>query len=116
MLDIRLDSNTGRRLKRGVPVNPVLEAEFRTLVERWHKDTQHLSSVRKMIAHPAYARIIRSGSKVLPMLFRELSERPGHWLVALNAITHEDPAPAGSTFGQAVKAWLAWGRDRGYLK
>jgi hypothetical protein len=115
MLDIRLDSNTGRRLKRGVPDNPALEAEFKTLVEKWHNDTEHVSSVTKMITHPAYARIINIGRSALPMLFRELKERPDHWLVALNAITHEDPAPAGSTFREAVGAWLAWGRDRGYL-
>jgi hypothetical protein len=115
MLDIRLDSHTGRRLKRGAPANPALEAEFKTLVEKWHKDTQHVSSVRKRIEHPAYRRIIEIGSNVLPMLFRELNERPSHWLVALHAITHEDPAPEGSTFREAVGAWLAWGRDRGYL-
>ena len=116
VLDIRLDSQTARRLKRGVQVSPELEAHFKTIVEKWHKDTRHASSLKKMITHPTYRRIIEIGPRVLPLLFNELNERPNHWLVALNAITREDPAPASSTFGEAVQAWLAWGRDRGYLR
>ncbi len=52
---------------------------------------------------------------VLPFLFKELEERPDHWLVALNAITGTDPAPPGSTFEAAVEAWLRWGRQHGFL-
>ena len=33
-----------------------------------------------------------------PAPFRELRQQPAHWFWALNAITGEDPAPAGSTF------------------
>jgi hypothetical protein len=55
------------------------------------------------------------GHDVLPFLFKELSGRPDHWLVALNAITGEDPAPEGSTFNEAVASWLAWATERGYL-
>jgi hypothetical protein len=69
MLDIRLDSHTVRRLKRGTPENPVLEAHF-TIVEKWHKDTRHTSSLKKMITHPTYKRIIEIGPKVLPLLFK----------------------------------------------
>jgi hypothetical protein len=116
VVEIRLASPTARRLKRGVQVTPALEDHFKTIVERWHSDTRHTSSLTKMITHPTYKRIIELGPKVLPLLFRELSERPNHWLVALNAITREDPAAVGSTFGEAVQAWLAWGRERGYLK
>jgi hypothetical protein len=116
VVDIRLSSRVALRLKRGVQISPVLEAHFKTIVERWNKDTRHTSSLTKMITHPSYARIIEIGPKVLPLLFKELNERPNHWLVALNAITREDPAPAGSTFAEAVQAWLAWGRDRGYLR
>jgi hypothetical protein len=115
VIEIRLATPIARRLKRGVLVSPALEAEFKELVEKWHRDTRHTSSIGKMIGHPAYRRIIGIGRNVLPLLFKELSEHPDHWLVALNAITREDPAPAGSTFSEAVGAWLAWGRERGYL-
>jgi hypothetical protein len=68
-----------------------------------------------MIAHPSYLRIIGMGPVILPFLFKELKERPDHWLVALNSITGKDPAPIGSTFDMAVEAWLRWGREHGYL-
>jgi type I restriction-modification system DNA methylase subunit len=103
---------------RGVIVKPQLldEQEFHSLVKRWRKDTQHFSSVAKIVKHPAYRRIIAMGFDVLPYLFKELSQRPDHWLVALNAITGEDPVTADSTFEEAVKAWLMWGREKGHLQ
>ena len=116
VIDIRLSSQTALRIKRGpTPVSPAVESQFRTLVEKWHRETQHVSSVKKRVEHPAYRRIVEIGRKILPLLFRELREHPSHWLVALHEITHADPAPEGSTFREAVEAWLTWGRDRGYL-
>lgn len=98
------------------PPPPAFELEFRALAEKWRRDTQHTSSVNKMITHPSYMRIVGMGREVLPLLFKELSERRDHWLVALNAITGEDPAPEVSNFSEAVDAWLAWGHTKGYLK
>jgi hypothetical protein len=111
---VRLASQTARRLKHGVTINPALEKEFKKLVQKWHEDTECVS-VQDMFSHPAYRRIIQIGRNVLPLLFQELRDRPGHWLVALSSITREDPAPENSTFREAVGAWLEWGRDRGYL-
>jgi type I restriction enzyme M protein len=108
------------RLSHSLSDNPAsppgAELEFRAHVERWRKDTRHTSSVTKMISHPSYRRIMGMGGDVLPLLLKELSERPDHWLVALNAITGEDPAPIGGTFNEAVESWLAWGRRGEYLK
>jgi hypothetical protein len=101
-------------VKLSTPASP-LELEFRKLVEQWRNDTQHTSSVKRMVQHPAYQRIIEMGSEALPLLLRELNAHQDHWLVALNIITGEDPAPEGATFTEAVDAWLAWGREKGYL-
>ena len=109
------------------PPHPVFDADaspktqelrivFDALSKKWCRETRHTSSISKMITHPAYLRIIGMGRDVLPLLFNELRERPDHWLVALNAIIGEDPASEESTFEQAVEAWLAWGRGKGYLK
>jgi hypothetical protein len=92
-----------------------LLGDFKSHVEKWKRATLHTSSLTKMIAHPSYLRIIGMGPVILPFLFKELKERPDHWLVALNSITGEDPAPIGSTFDIAVEAWLRWGREHGYL-
>jgi hypothetical protein len=93
-----------------------LEAEFKAQVDKWRRDTLHKSSLTRMVLHPSYLRIVGMGREVLPLLFKELNERPDHWLVALSAITGNDPAPENSTFGEAVTAWLAWGRKHGYLR
>lgn len=93
-----------------------LQNEFREHVERWKEDTEHYSSLSKMIIHPSYMRIMGMGPAALPFLFRELKERPDHWFVALNAITGLDAAPPKSTFNEAVSAWLTWGAKRGYLQ
>lgn len=89
--------------------------EFAAHVLKWRRETKHYSSVAKMVAHPSYLRIIGMGRQILPLLLRELESRPDHWLVALNAITGEDPVNAECTFQQAIGAWLQWGRKKGYL-
>jgi hypothetical protein len=71
--------------------------------------------MKKLTGHRSYKRIVEMGRDVLPLLFRELNAHRDHWLVALNLITGEDPAPEGATFNEAVDAWLAWGREKGYL-
>ncbi len=90
------------------------EADFAFHVSRWRRETRHYSSLSKMVLHPSYLRIIGMGRAILPLLFRELEARRDHWLVALNAITGEDPAAPDSSFAQAVDAWLQWGREKGY--
>lgn len=102
--------------QRPVEFSAALELEFKAHVEKWHNETRHTSSLTKMIAHPSYRRIMGMGRDALPLILRELKERPDHWLVALNAITGEDPVPADSKFNEAVDAWLAWGVEKGYLQ
>jgi hypothetical protein len=92
--------------------NTDLAQSFREQVDRWKDETGHLSSITRAIAHPSYLRIIGMGKEVLPILLKELREHPDHWLVALNAITGEDPAPKESNFTEAVAAWIKWGEDR----
>jgi len=93
-----------------------LTSQFRAYAELWRRHTTHMSSVSRMVSHPAYAAIIKMGRDVVPLLLQELRDRPDHWLVALHQITQEDPAKPGSTFTEAVEAWLAWGRVKGYLQ
>lgn len=88
------------------------EESFNEQAERWKNETGHLSSITKAIVHPSYLRIIGMGKQAIPLLLKELQERPDHWLVALNAITGEDPAPEDATFMEAVAAWIHWGRSK----
>ncbi len=91
------------------------EAAFRALAAQWRAETQYLSSVSKMVRHPVYQRIIGMGLPTVPLILKDLQQTNDHWLVALHLITGEDPAPTAATFGEAVQAWLQWGRQKGYL-
>lgn len=96
----------GRHRPNSEP-NPT-EKTFSEQVDRWKKETIHLSSISKAISHPSYLRVIGLGKPALPLLIRELQERPDHWFAALEAITGENPVPEHATFDEAVKAWVDW--------
>ena len=59
-----------------------LEEVFRTSSAEWRSAVAHLSSTTRRVQHPAYQRIIASGQNVVPLLLRELKERPNHWIAA----------------------------------
>ena len=94
-----------------------LDLTFQELAETWERETAVLSSITMMSIHPAYQRIIGMGSRVLPLIFRELARRPGHWFWALNAITGEDPVPpeGAGDIQRMTESWLEFGRQRGYI-
>jgi hypothetical protein len=92
-----------------------LEKRFQKLAEEWRDKTLHLSFIEDRAVHPAYQRIIGMGPRVLPLILRELQAKPDHWFWALHAITGEDPAAPDAIFAEATRAWLAWGREQGYL-
>jgi hypothetical protein len=97
-------------------VEPADTAEvFAVLAERWRAETGHLSIVQQKVMNRSYLEIIGLGRPALPMLLRELRERPAHWFLALSSIARENPVRDGATFEQAVDDWLAWGRGRGLI-
>lgn len=107
--------STGEREKR-----QNLERLFREQAERWKRDTQHWSSVTKMLAHPSYLRIVglareSTGNEIERLLLQELESEPDYWFYALTAVTGEDPVQPQDDFDGAVNAWLAWGRRKGYI-
>jgi hypothetical protein len=69
-----------------------------------------------MASHPAYRKIIEMGRPAIPLILRELKQRPDHWFLALNAITGEDPVRPGDGFDEAVEAWLHWGREQSHIR
>ena len=97
---------------------PEDEKRFRELVKRWKEDTGHLSSTARMAMHPAYREIIRMGSAAVPLLLAELRRDPDFWFAALREITKENPVPARSAgkVKEMARAWIEWGRKRGYVQ
>jgi hypothetical protein len=100
-----------------IPEQSELEQAFSELAEGWRQEIAIYSSVSKKALHPAYQRIIGMGPAAIPLILRELERRPEHWFWALTAITGVDPVPpedAGNVRKMA-DAWLALGREQGYL-
>lgn len=87
---------------------------FGKLVSEWKQKSRYMSNTLTMVVLEPYQRIIGLGRPAVPLLLEEMQRQPGWWFSALEAITGEDPIPAG-VGGQITKmteAWLEWGRKR----
>jgi hypothetical protein len=91
-----------------------MEERFQRLTNEWRKATMALSSTTQITSHPAYLAIIALGPKVVPLILREMRDRPGHWSAALTAITGAVPYPASlrGNIRAICQAWLDWGRAK----
>jgi hypothetical protein len=93
-----------------------IEERFRKLEATWTAETGYLSSYTDIVEHPAFREIIRLGEPVVPLMLRDLEERPRLWVWALPEITGADPVPPqeGGNITKMTEAWLRWGRANGY--
>jgi hypothetical protein len=96
---------------------PAIEPTFVQLRDTWLREASHLSSMSARAMHPAYQRIIGLGEAALPLILRELDQRPAQWTWALRSISGEDPvAPEDrGSLRKEREAWLAWGSRSGLL-
>jgi hypothetical protein len=103
------------------PLDPAIDeaaqGEFDRLARRWIEETQVLSSLSRMIGHPAYQAIIAMGDSAIRPILRELGRAPELWGPALHAITGALPVPAADAgrVARVADAWLAWARENGYV-
>jgi hypothetical protein len=90
-----------------------LALEFQDLAVKWHEDTEDLASSARVVAHPAYLRIIGLGTSILPQLLRDLRDNGGLWFPALEAITGVTLGTAGERqrYRDLRQLWLAWGHE-----
>lgn len=91
-----------------------LKRDFEEQLKVWEKETAVLSSITAKIMHPAYLRIIGMGIGVLPLVFEQMKKKPGHWFVALSAITGENPVDSNADFATATEQWIDWGQSKGF--
>jgi hypothetical protein len=118
-----VDSQTIAITAKAPPIQHVpyiLDQLFREHAARWKTETQHWSSVRRMLAHPSYLRIVglaklSRGTDIERLLLQELQSEPDNWFAALAAVTGEDPVRPKHDFDGAVDAWLEWGRQKGII-
>jgi hypothetical protein len=92
--------------------------EFQELSKRWRRETGHQSSLTLKFMHPSYQRIMAMGKPALPLILRNLEQKPGHWFYALRFIAGQSAlgvADGSETIEEASQAWLAWGRRKGHI-
>lgn len=90
---------------------------FARLARRWRDETELLSSVSKIVFHPAYQGIMAMGRAALPWIFDDLREHGAdHWHWALHHITGENPVPPdlAGRLSAIRDCWLAWADANGY--
>lgn len=107
-------------MSRGSPAYAKLIGEdltrFRQLRNQWTAETEVLSSMTRIVAHPAYREVVKMGWTAVPFILDELKREPDWWFTALREITGENPAPAdhaGDLLGLTAD-WLKWGQANGY--
>ena len=94
-----------------------VEQRFHELAEQWRRETGGYSSISQITEHPAYQEIIAMGDVAIPWILHDLQQRPGHWFVALRKITGQSPILEGDrgNMSRMRAAWLAWGKEAGYI-
>jgi len=104
-----------RQVPDGQPTETV-EERFRRLEAAWIAEVGHFSSPSVLCNHPAFQEIVGMGVAVVPLMLRDLEERPRLWMWALPRITGENPVPEADrgTIRQMSDAWLHWGQEHGH--
>jgi hypothetical protein len=95
-----------------------LEERFQTLVKKWKKEVAFEPSLTDALMNHNYLKIIGLGPSALPLIFRELEREPDLWFLALESITHEDPAVSeenSGDFRKIAELWIQWGREHGFI-
>lgn len=91
--------------------------EFVNLAARWQAETAGASTTWRIVSHPAYLRMIGMGDRAVPWILDQLEGEEAHWFEALHAITGANPVPDEDrgVYAKMAQAWLAWGRDNGWI-
>ena len=89
---------------------------FDALVAEWEATRGSHSRLDKLVSNKAYQAIIDLGEPVIPLLLKEMEQRPSHWDFALKAITGADPVPrdAWGDLDKTASAWSTWGHENGF--
>jgi len=97
------------------PETDSVEKRLRQLEATWMAAVGHHSSTTKLVTHPAYQEILRLGPAVIPLMLRDLEQRPRLWVWALPDLTGADPVPPSDrgNIAKMSEAWLRWAKANG---
>jgi hypothetical protein len=103
------------------PKPPLISAEdrrrFTRLTQEWKSETAYVSSINKIILHPAYQQIIGMGPSVIELILKDMQQEERYWFWALESLTGENPVSDESRrdITRLTQDWLEWGKGHGYL-
>jgi hypothetical protein len=97
------------------PETDTVVERFRRLEAAWMAAVGHHSSTTKLVNHPAFQEILRLGPAVIPLMLRDLEQRPRLWVWALPDLTGVDPVPPSDrgNIARMSEAWLRWAHANG---
>src|SRR4051812_36395557 len=109
-------STVPTRQPAGTPTEESVEERFRRLEKTWFNEIGYSSNPNELCSHWAFREIIGMGEAVVPLILRDLEERPRLWVWALPEITGADPVPEdqAGNIAKMSETWLQWGREHGY--
>jgi hypothetical protein len=90
---------------------------FQGLTAQWSAATRYRSNIHALRNHPVCRELVALGEPVVPLILAELErETDVSWFTVLTAITGENPVPPAlaGRVDEMARAWLDWGRQRGY--
>lgn len=90
----------------------LVSQRFKSLADRWERETRNPSSIDQIVLNDAYQKIIGMGPAVTPLIFERLRRKAGMWFPALRSITGVDPVSyeQRGDITAMRRAWLEWGR------
>lgn len=114
-----IDAGRARQLgtdnERRLAQHFVKQALLARAMETWLNDTQFMSSISDMKAHPSFDAIVNAGDLAVREILDRMMAGETHlqWFPVLKAITQTDPVPADrrGLVGLMSDAWLKWGRE-----
>ncbi len=117
LMTVGWDKGISTSITEAESSNPygILFDQFRRLADTVHEECAHFSSIREIVLHPSYQQIVGMGPQVLPLILKELEDKPGHWFWALRAITREDPVLPDhrGIVSEMARDWLNWAIVKG---
>ena len=92
-----------------------LWVDFHNLAIAWEREIAHVSSLSKMKRVPAFKELVGLGPSIIPLAFDRMKRSSVAWFLVLEELTRASPIePRNAALYEIKKAWLDWGRQRGY--
>jgi hypothetical protein len=111
-----MSSSTESRAAAERDRETALESQLLRNFAQWIEGVGPISDPKKILAHPAYTRIVDMGKPAIPIILRHLEREPSLLAWTLFDLTGANPVrPSDSgRIDKITKAWIKLGRENHY--